>query len=391
MEGNQQQFVITLKTFFGFEQTLQEELSELGYKDVAIKNRAVQLKGSWNDVYRLNYLVRCAISVLVEIKRFNIRQEQDLYEGAKQIRWHEWFGSQKTFAVKGAVFGSVFKHSQYPYLLVKDAIVDRFREAGEERPNVNVKAPNVMVDLYIQNNEVIISLNTSGLPLFQRGYRQSVGEAPLNEVVAAGLIRMSGWDRKSAFLDPFCGSGTLLIEAGMLAAGIPAAYERNHFAFMSLKNFQQDAWQSFIEEQDYRKPIQLDFPLIGVDIKDEMVMNTKRNARALGLARHLDIQSGHFKNISLPQEKGMIITNPPYGERMGDEVEELYGEFGTWLKHDMSGWSACVISSNNTALNQIGLKPSFKQKVYNGDLECSFRKYDLFEGTHKEKVIAEME
>ena len=234
---------ITLKTIFGLEEVLSEELKELGFEHVEILNRAVRVEGTWKDVYYLNLHVRCAISVLVEIKKFKIRNEEELYERCMKIKWTKYFTKDKTFAVKGAVFSDLFRHSQYPHLVVKDAIADTFRKEFDERPDVNVKSPQVMFDVYIRNQDVTISLNTSGVPLFQRGYREAVGLAPLNEVVAAGLIRMSGWDKKSTFVDPFCGSGTLLIEAALMAAGIPPQLERTHFAFKNFANFQPEIWE----------------------------------------------------------------------------------------------------------------------------------------------------
>ena len=234
---------ITLKTVFGLEQVLSEELAEFGYKDVKSLNRAVQIKGTLKDVYFLNLNVRCAISILVQIESFYIKNEDDLYKKCKRIDWPSYFDLDKTFAVKGAVFSDIFNHSQYPFFVVKDAIVDTFRDEFDDRPDVNVKTPQVLFDVYINKNEVTISMNTSGAPLFHRGYRESIGEAPLNEVIAAGLIRMSGWDKKSTFMDPFCGSGTLLIEAALMAAGLPPMIERQHFAFKNFKDYDAALWE----------------------------------------------------------------------------------------------------------------------------------------------------
>jgi putative N6-adenine-specific DNA methylase len=377
------ELTITLKTFFGFENVLKEELEEMGYTQIEVLNRAVQVKGTWADVYSLNYTCRCAISVLVQLAHFRIDKEEDLYKKALKIDWVSIFDPNKTFAVKGAIFSTIFRHSQYPFLLVKDAIVDSFRDKGFDRPNVQVKAPQVMFDLYIREKEVTISLNTSGAPLFHRGYRDSVGDAPLNEVVAAGLVRMSGWDRKTPFYDPFCGSGTLLIEAAMLALGMPAAIERTHFAFKNFKNFDAQLW-SDLTENTWTRPASMDVEIFGSDQSAEMMMKAKRNLRGLGLARWIEVKPEAFSEMKKPFEKGFIVTNPPYGERMGDEIEELYDELGTWLKHEMSGYTAWVISSNGDALKKIGLRPTRKVKVFNGDLECSFRKFELFEGSKKD-------
>ena len=204
----------------------------MGYDKIEFLNRAVRISGSWEDVYFLNLYIRCAISILVEIEHFFIKSEDDLYKKAAGIYWNEIFSANKTFAIKGAVFSTIFKNTHYPFLVLKDAIVDCFRETQNERPNIDLKKPQVLFDLYIKENEVTISVNTSGLPLFQRGYREEVGEAPLNEVVAASLIRQSGWDRTTTFMDPFCGSGTILIEAAFLATGSSGFFALSVIAFL---------------------------------------------------------------------------------------------------------------------------------------------------------------
>lgn len=377
-------FIITLKTFFGLEEVLKGELEEMGYSNIQILNRAVQMEGTLEDVYKLNYWSRCAISVLVQIAKFKIKDEQDLYKKASKIDWTSYFDERKTFAVKGAIFSQLFRHSQYPYLLVKDAIVDQFRDLGRERPNVQVKTPQVLFDLYIRENEVTISLNTTGAPLFQRGYRDSVGEAPINEVVAAGLLRLAEWDKKTPLYDPFCGSGTILIEAAMMALNMPPAIERQHFAFKNFKNFDADLWSS-ITENAYERPNELPVQLFGSDKSAEMMMKAKRNLRGLGLARWIEIKPDAFQDSKKPFENGMVITNPPYGERMGEEMEEMYDEFGTWIKHELTGFTCWVISSNQDAMKSIGLRPERKIKLFNGDLECTFRKFSIYEGSKKDQ------
>lgn len=381
---------ITLKTLFGAEEVLKEELNELGFQDVKLLNRAVQVVGSWKDVYFLNYHARCAISVIVEIASFRIRDEQDLYKQAKKIDWTKYFDLDKTFAVKGAVFSNMFSHTQYPYFLVKDAIVDVFRDKTGERPDVNVKRPQVMFDIYIKETQVTLSLNTSGLPLYMRGYREEVGNAPLNEVLAAVMIRMSKWDRKSTFIDPFCGSGTLLIEAALLAANIPSCIERQHFAFKNFKNFDEKVWEDILEEakKGYKK---LDFELLGSDIDSEMVFMAKRNIRPLQIARNVNFSVKSFEewaNLELPA--GTLVCNPPYGERMGEDVNEMYEDLGNWFKKELAGYSCWVISSNIEALKSVGLAPSRKIKLYNGDLECSFRQFQMFSGSKREDVMSKL-
>ena len=377
---------ITLKTVFGLEEAVMQELEELGYSGMTIANRAVQLKGSWDDVYRLNLHCRCVISVLVKIAEFDIRNEDDLYKQCLKIDWPSIFTVDKTFAIKGAVFSDMFKHTQFPFLLVKDAIADTFRKVDGDRPNVNIKTPQVMFDLYIRDKKAIISLNTSGVPLFQRGYRENVGDAPLNEVVAAGLIRLSGWDRKSTFVDPFCGSGTLLIEAAFLACGIPSNIERQHYAFKNLKNYKAEVWEDLLKSAN-KRITELPCQIIGGDISDEMILKTRRNLRGLPFGRFVQTQPCSFDQLKVPEEKGVMITNPPYGIRMGEEIEELYEELGSWMKHSMKGFDCWVLSSSEEGFKTIGLKPDKKIKVYNGELECSFRRFSIYDGSKKKSKL----
>jgi len=384
--ASEQQLTITLKTIFGLEQVLSEELVELGFKNPEILNRAVQIKGTWKDVYYLNLHIRCAISVLVRVESFFLKHEDDLYKKCMRIDWTSYFDMDKTFAVKGAVFSDLFNHSQYPFFVVKDAIVDTFRDKFDDRPDVNVKTPQVLFDVYINKREVIISLNASGAPLFQRGYRESVGEAPLNEVMAAGLIRLSGWDRKSTFMDPFCGSGTLLIEAALLAAGIPSLVERQHFAFKNFANYDAEMWEE-IQAAVPRRVMELPCEIIGSDIDAEAVTNTRRNLRALPVGRFVKTSVDAFQDVKKVGETGVMISNPPYGERMGEEVEEMYAELGDWMKTEMKGFDCWVLSSNMEAFKELGLRPDRKIKLFNGDLTCSFRKYAVYEGSKKGKYM----
>jgi len=381
---------ITLKTFFGLENVLKEELAELGYTNVEIQNRAVQLEGNWKDVYFLNLHVSCAINVLVELKKFRINEEKDLYKECMKIKWNKLFDASKTFAIRGSVHSRIFSHSQYPFLLVKDAIVDTFSNEENTRPDVNTKSPQVAFDLYIKENFVTISLNTSGVPLFQRGYRTETGDAPLNEVLAAGMIRLSGWNRKSTFVDPFCGSGTLLIEAAFLAAGIPSNIDRQHYAFKNFNNFDATLWGEIYNAANKRCN-GLDFEILGSDKDPEMIVKARRNLRGLPILNLISFKTASFDELSQPEKGGVLICNPPYGERIGDRVEEMYGNLGDWFKKEMKGFDCWVISSNEEALKNIGLKPDKKIKLFNGDLECSFRKFRIFEGSRKDFVISRKE
>ena len=375
---------IVVKTFYGMEQVLKEELNELGYSEVEVLNRAVRLKGTWDDIYKLNLWLRCGLSVLVELGTFTIHNEEDLYECARSIAWDEIFDVKKTFVIRGAVNSGIFRHSQYPFLLVKDAICDVFRDKTGERPNVETRSPQLVIDLYIREKEVVLSINTSGAPLFQRGYRESTGDAPLNEVVAAGLIRMSGWDKKSTFFDPFCGSGTLLMEAALYALNIPSGIERTHYAFKNLKNFDAAKWE---EMHNSAQKVVREMPvnIVGSDIDSDMVLKAKRNLRGFSFGRFIDIKTEAFSDVEIPAGPGVLITNPPYGERMEVDTQELYAEIGNTFKHKLQGFDCWVISSSETGFKSIGLKPDSKFRLYNGDLECSFRKFTIFEGARSDR------
>ena len=384
ISGFDEELIITLKCFFGFEETLKEELLEYGYDQIEILNRAVQIRGTWKDVYYLNLHSRCSISILVEISSFRIKTENDLYQSASKIKWSNIFDVNKTFAVKGAIYSDIFTNTHYPYLLVKDAIVDHFRDKTGDRPNIEIKRPQVLIDVYIRNNQVTISVNTSGNPLFQRGYRNAAGEAPINEVVAASLIRMSGWDRKTNLMDPFCGSGTILIEGALLATGIPSNIERQHYAFKNFKNFDQNLWDE-IYDKAIRIVRKLPCKFLGSDISDEMVLKSRRNLREFSFGRFIEISGKPFNEVRKSDEPVFIISNPPYGQRLEIE-EELYTQIGSWLKHEIKEGTACIISSSEEGFKSIGLKHSKKVKVYNGNLDCSFRCYELFEGKRKDSL-----
>ena len=385
---NKKKLIITIKTLHGLERVLADELNELGFDKLEILNRAVKTKGTWKDVYMLNIHLRCAISVLVEVKVFKIRREQDLYDEAMKINWTDLFDVKKTFAVKGAVFSEMFRHSQYPFLLVKDAIADSFRKQVGERPDVNVRAPQVMFDVYINNKDVTISMNTSGAPLFQRGYREAVGVAPLNEVIAAGLLRLSGWDKKSPLIDPFCGSGTILIEAALMAAGLPATIERRHYAFKNFKSFEEESFNEIMDAINTRVR-ELPCKIVGSDASAEMVTKTRRNLRGFAFGRLIETKVQSFEEVKKLDEPGIVITNPPYGERMGEEIDEMYEQIGDWMKTEMTGYECWIISSNMAAFKHVGLKPSKKIKLYNGNLECSFRQFSIYEGSKKAKKNSE--
>ncbi|MCO5259842.1 MAG: THUMP domain-containing protein [Crocinitomicaceae bacterium] len=380
--------LITIKTLYGLEDVLKEELEELGFFNIKLLNRAVQLEATWKDVYFLNLHLRCALAILVEIAFFRIRDEQDLYKQAKKIDWTQFFSEDKTFAVKGVVMSHVFRHTKFPLLLLKDAIVDVFRDKTGKRPDVNLKKPQVLIDVHINEDKVTVSLNSSGSPLYQRGYRDDAGEAPLNEVLAAGMIRLAKWDKQTPFIDPFCGSGTILIEAALYATGVPSMIERQHYAFKNFSNFDANVWEKMYQDAvDLSKSIKkLPVEILGSDISAEMMLKAKRNLRRLSIGRFVDVKTCSFEeHKNLPFEKGIMVTNPPYGERIGEDIPELYSKIGDWMKTELQGFDCWIISSNEGAMKTVGLRPNAKIKLFNGSLECSFRKYSIYAGSKRDQ------
>ncbi len=379
---------IVAKTFFGFEDVLAQELRDLGAKKIKQGNRAVSYEGNRELLYKSNIWLRTAVSILLPIESFTFKDERDLVKKFNQIRFSTYFSLNKTFAVKGAVNSDMFNHSQFPMLLLKDAIADHFRDSFGKRPDVDKARPNVVFDLHIRDRNCTVSLNTSGAPLFQRGYRSRIGEAPLNEAVAAGLILRSGWDKKSDLYDIFCGSGTIPIEAALIASGIPALIERKTFAFKHLKDFDQELWNR-IQDDLPRRPLKNpQFKIVGSDVDSEMVRVARENAQGLPIGNLVSFEAKDFKEQNIKNantDYGVVVTNPPYGERLEvEKIDQLYKEIGDTFKHNFPGYNCWLISSNFDALKAIELKPNKKVKVFNGRLECDFRMYEIFKGKYKE-------
>jgi putative N6-adenine-specific DNA methylase len=312
-----------------------------------------------------------------------LRNADDIYRRFKAIPWEEYLDVDGYFSVNSVAENESITTPLIVNVKVKDAIVDSFRNEFDDRPDVELKRPQVLFDLYIKENEVTISLNTSGIPLFQRGYREAVGDAPINEVVAASLIRLSKWDRKTTFLDPFCGSGTLLMEAALLASGIPSNIERQHYAFKNLINYDETVWND-IYDNALRNVRSLPCRIMGSDLSDEMILKTRRNLRAMSFGRFIETKVCSFDEITKEEDEEIfILTNPPYGERLAANTHELYENIGNWLKHTMTNSQAWIITSSEEGLKSIGLRPSVKHKVFNGDLECSFRMFETYAGSKR--------
>ncbi len=369
------------KTLSGLEPALAAELKSMGATGVRELKRAVAFDGDLRMLYRCNYELRTALRVLVPIHSFPAYNEKNLYEGIREIDWSQYMSINDTLAVDAITQGEVFRHSQYVGLLTKDAIVDQFRDRFQRRPNVNIAAPVLRINIHIQGTHCDVSLDASGDSLHRRNYRRDTVEAPLNEVLAAGMILLSGWNGKSDFVDPMCGSGTLPIEAAMIATRTPPQIKRESFGFFRWPDFNRKLWQEVKKEADDR--IQSpEFQIFASD-KDNRARNaTSINAMSASLENVIHTDKTAFEKLDPPGPAGVLITNPPYDERLKmDDIVAFYKSIGDRLKKHWTGWDAWLISSNRDALKHVGLRPSRKITLFNGALECSFQKFELYEGS----------
>jgi putative N6-adenine-specific DNA methylase len=377
------------KTFQGLEPVLADELASLGASDIRPLKRAVAFSGDQELLYRANYELRTAISVLVSIHSFTCRNERQYYQSIYDFDWQQWLGLHDTFAIKAVVNSPHFNHSKFMALKAKDAIVDRFRDRTGRRPSINPRHPDVLIQIHIGGDQCTVSLDSSGEPLFKRNYRVKTGQAPLNEVLAAGMLKLAGWPQQAAFVDPMCGSGTLPIEAALIARNMPAQQLRPSFGFQRWPDFKEDLWEKVKAEAE-DKIIPLPKPVFGFDQDRGIVQMAQQNAGMAGVASDIHFAKKKFEDLDPPAEKGLIVTNPPYDERLHrTDIMELYANMGTRFKHNFPGYEAWVISSNFSALQKIGLRPSQKIPLFNGPLECKFQKYELYEGSKKEKETRE--
>ena len=377
------EFKIIVKTLAGLEDLLLEEVIKLGGTQPERLIRAVKCTGDLSLVYKLNYLSRLALKVLVPIYNFEARNENQLYNGIKSFDWTKVFGIDQTFAIDGFINQGFTNHSQFIALKAKDGIVDRFRMSYNRRPDVNPVDPDIQLNVHVYKDSCSVSLDSSGESLHKRGYRIKTGQAPINEVLAAGLIQLAGWDTLTAFYDPMCGSGTIPIEAAMLAMNRPAGFYRHHFCFENWTDHDPALWRQ-IKSEAMRNESAPQGQIIGSDISPQAISVAKQNILNAGLGSKIRLS---IKDISefVPQfSPGTVIMNPPYGERIQtDDIIALYKKIGDAFKSNFTGFSAWTLSSDLYALKFIGLHPSKKITVYNGPLECRFIKFDVYEGSKK--------
>lgn len=376
------------KTFFGFEEILAKELRMLGAQDVEEGVRMVSFKGDKGFMYKANLSLRTALKILKPIYYFRANNDVALYKGISGIRWSEYMNSNQTFVIDTTVHSDYFKHSQFVAQKCKDAIVDQFRNKTGQRPSVDKDYPDVRINIHIDKDQVSVALDTSGVSLHQRGYKTATNIAPINEVLAAGMILLSGWEGQGDFLDPMCGSGTILAEAAMIACNIPANINRKEFAFEKWNDWDNDLFDQIMDSL-LKKVREFHYTIKGYDKAPSAVLKAKDNIKNANLEEYITIQEKNFFDTE-KESKGPLhmVFNPPYGERLDIEMERFYRKIGDTLKQNYPGTNAWFITANLEALKFVGLKPSRKIKLFNGSLEARLVKYEMYEGSKRAKFNA---
>lgn len=378
-------FRMLAKTMSGLEDVLAEELIALGADDVEIGRRVVSFTGDKALLYKANLHCRTALRILKPIHTFRAKNADEVYAEIKKFDWNSYLSEKNTFAIDAVVFSSIFNHSKFVAYRVKDAIADYFTQRVGKRPSVSITNPDILINIHIAETECTVSLDSSGESLHKRGYRKDQTEAPLNEVLAAGMILKTGWRGESDFVDPMCGSGTLLIEAAMIAMNIPPGIYRSSFAFEHWNDFNQELFDTIYNDDSGEREFK--HKIYGSDILPKAIEIATENAKSAGVAKHINFKVMSFqKYAKAPSEKGILVTNPPYGERIKPaDLFGLYEMIGERLKHAFAGYTAWILSYKRECFDKIGLRPSQKIPLINGSLECEFRKYELFAGKRYDK------
>lgn len=380
-----QQFSLIAKTMAELEDVLAEELIALGADNVEIGTRMVSFTGDKALMYKANIHCRTALRILKPIHSFKAESADEVYEALKQVNWEDYLSLDTTFSIDAVVYSHIFTHSKFVAYKVKDAIADWFMERYEKRPSVSLTNPDMVFNIHISHNKCTLSLDSSGESLHKRGYRVAQTEAPISEVLAAGMILKSGWRGESTLVDPMCGSGTILIEAAMIALGIPPGIHRQHFGFERWKDFDQELFSQIYNDDSGAKEFK--HRIIGSDSSPVAISVAERNIRNAGLKNKIELSVKPFQQYTeAPAPEGLVITNPPYGERIKvDELDELYGMIGERLKHVFTGFNAYILSYRKESFDAIGLKHNRRFFLYNGALECEMREYEIFSGKRKEQ------
>jgi putative N6-adenine-specific DNA methylase len=374
---------LVAKTLYGLEKVLAEELIDMGAGNVQVVNRAVLFNGDKNLLYKVNYCARTALSVLMPVGDFRIRSKEDLYNGGSKIEWESFMDPDDTFSIVPVINSQHFGHTGYAGLILKDTIADYFRKKTGRRPSVDTGDPRILINLHISNDLVTISIDSSVVPLFKRGYRQEQATAPLNEVLAAGILLLSGWKSTAPLTDPMCGSGTIPIEAALIACKIPPGKFRKFFGFQRWKDFDEEMFEKIRGDSESKiRPAPI--KIFGSDISEQAIKQAEANVKIAGLSDIISLEVSDFKDLKNTDNQGFVFLNPPYGQRLKpEEIDVLYSMIGTTLKHNFSGSTAWLITSNKESLKNIGLKPREKHTLFNGALECILLKYEMYPGTKK--------
>lgn len=379
------EFEMLAKTFRGLEEVLAAELVGIGANNVQLQRRAVSFTGDKALMYKANLCCRTASRILKPILSFDASNPDEVYEQVKKINWSDYMSVDSTFAINSTVFSDVFRHSKFVSYRVKDAIADWFTEKYDRRPSVRIDGAQLMINIHIAEHHCTLSLDSSGESLHKRGYRVAQTEAPLNEALAAGMLLMAGWKGQSNFVDPMCGSGTLLIEAALIALNIPPGIYRSSFAFEKWSDFDEELFDSLYNDDSYERPF--DFKIYGSDNSPRAIKIAEQNVKSTGLSKYIELQVMPVQKLEAPAENCMIVTNPPYGERItSDDIYGLYASLGTTVKHKFAGSTVWVISSHEECLDKIGLKPTERIRLLNGSLDCWYCRYDIFAGKRNDFV-----
>ncbi len=378
-------FKMIAKTFFGFEEILAKELQQMGAQQVELGVRMVSFVGDKGFMYKANLGLRTALKILKPIHSFRAYNDRSLYNGIQGIDWEKYLNVNQTFVVDVTLKSEHFNHSQFVALKTKDAIVDQFRDKYGKRPDIDKDFPDLRINIHIHDEQCSVALDTSGNSLHHRGYRTATNIAPINEVLAAGMLLLSGWDGSTHFLDPMCGSGTILAEAAMIACNIPANINRKEFAFEKWNDWDNDLFDKVIDSL-MNKTREFHYTIKGYDKAPSAVLKAKDNIRNANLEEYVTISQENFFDTEKETQGPLhMLFNPPYGERLDIDLERFYREIGDTLKQGYPNTQAWFITANLEALKFVGLKPSRKIKLFNGKLEARLVKYEMYEGSKKAK------
>ena len=382
-EANNKQ-TIAVTTLYGLEELVGNELKSLGASNVETGNRVVHCEGDLKLIYKSCLQLRHAIRVLVYLDEFEAHGPEELYEGALKLPWEDFIDFKTTFSINFAIHSEFYSHTMYASLKLKDAIVDRIREKTGNRPSIDKVNPDYQFLLHISDEFVSIYLDASGPTLNRRGYREESVEAPINETLASGLIKLTGWDGTIPLLDGMCGSGTIPIEAVYQARNIPSQWYRSKFGFNTWRNF-DPALMTLVRNEAKAHVKDLDTEIFASDISDVSLHSARHNLKNARCDKYISTELSAFENLQKPAERGVLIINPPYGERLDpDDINSFYKKIGDTLKSNFQGWDAWIITSNKEALKHLGLRTSKRIKLFNGPLETRFVRYELYKGSRKE-------